>query len=116
LRRASESSLLRCSFCSKNQDDVAKLISSPSDYPRAYICSECIAVCNSILEDDGREAASAAPGAEPEQEIHPWADHPQLSSLLAAIENWVAQESLGGDAADEIAAVREIAVKMLRNP
>ncbi|HEY2232785.1 MAG TPA: ClpX C4-type zinc finger protein, partial [Candidatus Angelobacter sp.] len=29
---------LRCSFCHKSQDAVAKLISSPSDYPRAYIC------------------------------------------------------------------------------
>jgi ATP-dependent Clp protease ATP-binding subunit ClpX len=35
---------------------VAKLISSPSDYPRAYICDECVAVCNSILEDDRGEA------------------------------------------------------------
>jgi len=26
---------LRCSFCHKSQDAVAKLISSPSDYPRA---------------------------------------------------------------------------------
>jgi len=43
---------LRCSFCHKTQDAVAKLISSPSDYPRAYICDECVAVCNSILEDD----------------------------------------------------------------
>jgi ATP-dependent Clp protease ATP-binding subunit ClpX len=41
---------------------VAKLISSPSDYPRAYICDECVAVCNSILEDDKGEAqAGAAP-------------------------------------------------------
>src|SRR4030081_1403969 len=44
--------MLRCSFCHKSQDAVAKLISSPSDYPRAYICDECVAVCNSILEDD----------------------------------------------------------------
>jgi ATP-dependent Clp protease ATP-binding subunit ClpX len=36
---------------------VAKLISSPSDYPRAYICDECVAVCNSILEDDRGDAA-----------------------------------------------------------
>ena len=43
---------MRCSFCHKSQDAVAKLISSPSDYPRAYICDECVAVCNSILEDD----------------------------------------------------------------
>jgi ATP-dependent Clp protease ATP-binding subunit ClpX len=35
------------------------LISSPSDYPRAYICDECVAVCNSILEDD-RSATPAA--------------------------------------------------------
>src|SRR3978361_506992 len=47
---------LRCSFCHKSQDAVAKLISSPSDYPRAYICDECVAVCNSILEDDRSEA------------------------------------------------------------
>jgi ATP-dependent Clp protease ATP-binding subunit ClpX len=47
---------LRCSFCHKSQDAVAKLISSPSDYPRAYICDECVAVCNSILEDDRGDA------------------------------------------------------------
>jgi len=51
---------LRCSFCHKSQDAVTKLISSPSDYPRAYICDECVAVCNSILEDDRSETHSAA--------------------------------------------------------
>jgi len=51
---------LRCSFCHKSQDAVAKLISSPSDYPRAYICDECVAVCNSILEDDKGEAQQGA--------------------------------------------------------
>src|SRR5690242_21533540 len=51
--------MLRCSFCHKSQDAVAKLLSSPSDYPRAYICDECVAVCNSILEDDrGTETQS----------------------------------------------------------
>jgi ATP-dependent Clp protease ATP-binding subunit ClpX len=59
--RGSDESL-RCSFCHKSQDAVAKLISSPSDYPRAYICDECVAVCNSILEDD---RAEAQPGAAP---------------------------------------------------
>jgi len=55
---------LRCSFCHKSQDAVAKLISSPSDYPRAYICDECVAVCNSILEDDrGVDAAHPANAA-----------------------------------------------------
>src|SRR5579862_3360222 len=60
--RTGSDDTLRCSFCHKSQDAVAKLISSPSDYPRAYICDECVAVCNSILEDDRGEAP---PGAAP---------------------------------------------------
>jgi ATP-dependent protease Clp ATPase subunit len=43
---------LRCSFCHKTQEQVEKLISSPSNYPDAYICSECVDVCNSILQDE----------------------------------------------------------------
>ena len=58
--RAGSDDVLRCSFCHKSQDAVAKLISSPSDYPRAYICDECVAVCNSILEDDKNEELTAA--------------------------------------------------------
>ena len=58
--RSGSEELLRCSFCHKSQDAVAKLISSPSDYPRAYICDECVAVCNSILEDDRTATPSAA--------------------------------------------------------
>ncbi|HWS98131.1 MAG TPA: ClpX C4-type zinc finger protein, partial [Candidatus Methylomirabilis sp.] len=59
--RTGSDEVLRCSFCHKSQDAVAKLISSPTDYPRAYICDECVAVCNSILEDDRTEAQTAAP-------------------------------------------------------
>ena len=58
--RSGTEEVLRCSFCHKSQDAVAKLISSPSDYPRAYICDECVAVCNSILEDDRSETQTAA--------------------------------------------------------
>ncbi len=58
--RTGSDEVLRCSFCHKSQDAVAKLISSPTDYPRAYICDECVAVCNSILEDDRTEAQTAA--------------------------------------------------------
>ena len=56
---------LRCSFCHKSQEVVGKLISTPGDYPKAYICDECVAVCNSILEDDKPDHAG-----------------PNLSSLL----------------------------------
>ena len=62
MKRSSSDESLRCSFCHKSQDVVGKLISSPlSDYPRSYICDECIAVCNSILEDDRNEQTYSAP-------------------------------------------------------
>jgi ATP-dependent Clp protease ATP-binding subunit ClpX len=74
--RSGSDEVLRCSFCHKSQDAVAKLISSPSDYPRAYICDECVAVCNSILEDDRAEThAAAAPNHLPKpQEVKAFLD------------------------------------------
>ncbi len=86
---------LRCSFCHKSQDAVAKLISSPSDYPRAYICDECVAVCNSILEDDRTEShASAAPNHLPKpQEVKAFLDEyvigqePTKKKLSVAVYN-----------------------------
>ncbi|MGE5489533.1 MAG: ATP-dependent Clp protease ATP-binding subunit ClpX [bacterium] len=61
MKRAGSEEPLRCSFCHKSQDVVGKLISSPSDFPRAYICDECIAVCNSILEDDRHDTPYSTP-------------------------------------------------------
>ncbi len=61
MKRTGSDDALRCSFCHKSQDVVGKLISSPSDYPRAYICDECIAVCNSILEDDKADQPISTP-------------------------------------------------------
>jgi ATP-dependent Clp protease ATP-binding subunit ClpX len=65
LKRTGSDDTLRCSFCHKSQDVVGKLISSPSEYPRAYICDECIAVCNSILDDDKPEPATTSPNKIP---------------------------------------------------
>ena len=55
VKRNGPEETLHCSFCHKTQEVVGKLISTPGDYPKAYICDECVAVCNSILEDDRRE-------------------------------------------------------------
>ena len=40
--------LLRCSFCGKNQDQVRRIIAGPG----AFICNECIALCQEIVADD----------------------------------------------------------------
>jgi hypothetical protein len=50
----------RCSFCHKSKSVVGKLISSPADFPQAFICDECVAVCNSIMMDDERPEAEPA--------------------------------------------------------
>jgi ATP-dependent Clp protease ATP-binding subunit ClpX len=47
--------MLRCSFCHKSQEQVEKLISSPSETARSYICNECVRVCQQILDEEKRE-------------------------------------------------------------
>ena len=58
MRKFNADDTLRCSFCHKAQEQVEKLISSPSEFPRAYICDECIKVCQQILDDEKREQAA----------------------------------------------------------
>ena len=52
MKRTSSGGSLRCSFCRKSQDIVAKLIATPGDYPKSYICDECVLICNAILEEE----------------------------------------------------------------
>lgn len=43
--------VIRCSFCSKTQDDGVILVAGPG----VFICEECIALCNEIIaEKKGR--------------------------------------------------------------
>jgi ATP-dependent protease Clp ATPase subunit len=44
---------LRCSFCKKNEDEVAKLVAGP----RVYICDNCIAIAKRIMDDDSPRSA-----------------------------------------------------------
>lgn len=37
---------LKCSFCSKTQDNVSRLLGGP----KVHICDECVGACNRILE------------------------------------------------------------------
>jgi len=60
VRKIGNEEPLRCSFCHKTQEQVEKLISSPSDYPRAFVCNECVTVCQQILDEEKREQAPPA--------------------------------------------------------
>ncbi|MGH9899796.1 MAG: ATP-dependent Clp protease ATP-binding subunit ClpX [Pyrinomonadaceae bacterium] len=46
----------RCSFCTKSQNEVKKLIGGTS----VYICNECIDICNEIITDDQQAEAVAS--------------------------------------------------------
>jgi len=48
-RKDSQGDVLRCSFCGKSQDEVRRLIAGPA----AYICDECIDLCNDIILEEG---------------------------------------------------------------
>jgi ATP-dependent Clp protease ATP-binding subunit ClpX len=47
-KRKGQSDYLSCSFCGKGQREVRKLIAGPT----VYICDECIALCNEIIEEE----------------------------------------------------------------
>ncbi len=47
-KKAQSPRAIKCSFCGRGQDEVAKLVSGPS----VYICNECIRLCNDILEEE----------------------------------------------------------------
>ena len=42
---------LFCSFCGKNQKEVAKLIAGPA----VYICDECIQLCSEIIDEESEK-------------------------------------------------------------
>ncbi len=52
---------IRCSFCGRGQDEVSRLVSGPS----VYICSECVKLCNDILEGETEHAAGLPKGSLP---------------------------------------------------
>ena len=45
---ASRLATLSCSFCNKDKDAVAKLVAGPG----AYICNECVELCNLIIAEE----------------------------------------------------------------
>src|SRR5262249_4319173 len=48
-RKDAQGDVLHCSFCGKAPEEVQRLIAGPT----AYICDECIDLCNDILREEG---------------------------------------------------------------
>ncbi len=60
MKRTPSEGAFRCSFCRKSQSIVKKLIATPGDYPKSYICDECVLICNAILAEE-RSAKTQSP-------------------------------------------------------
>ena len=76
----------RCSFCGKPHGQVKRLFSGHE----SYICNECVALCNDLLQ--------AAPDYEPSEELR---DLPRPSEIKASLDQYV----IGQEEAKRIVSV-----------
>ena len=53
--------IIYCSFCSKSQSEVRKMIAGPS----VYVCDECVELCNDILREELSELTTLNEGSLP---------------------------------------------------
>lgn len=83
LSKNEEKRPVRCSFCGKHQDQVAKIIAGPG----AYICNECVHLCMDILDNM----------APPEEEIR--GDMPEIIPSPKEIKAYLDDYVIGQDAA-----------------
>jgi len=80
---------LYCSFCGKSQHDVKKLIAGPT----AFICDECIELCNEIIQE---ELADSKKQAERDRDGLP---------KPAEIKNFLDEYVIGQESAKRLLAV-----------
>jgi ATP-dependent Clp protease ATP-binding subunit ClpX len=76
-----------CSFCGKRQDEIKKLIAGEN----AYICNECVDICNDLVQTPAPTAAGS------------WAERalPKPTEIRAALDQYV----IGQDQAKKTLAV-----------
>ena len=53
MAKHNDNSTIKCSFCGKSQDQVKRIVAGPG----VYICSECIELCQDIIDSDNEYEA-----------------------------------------------------------
>jgi hypothetical protein len=92
---------LHCSFCGKSQRDVKTLIAGPD----TFICNECVAICDDVLEDNEvlRRLRDPLPGEGPTTSLDSYLAErtpEQLAAYLARTANRIAESQRTLDGLD----------------
>jgi hypothetical protein len=100
---------LRCSFCTKSQFDVVKLVAGPG----VFICNDCIDLCNQIIDEEvklsGGPAAAAARSSQGETPpaIKAWDGLSDDELLAEMVRAHAAHENVDRAVKRHVAVLRE---------
>lgn len=107
---------LTCSFCNKDQSEVARLVAGPG----VYICNECVDLCNQIIAGEagdkktGASRATRSSRSRVPPRIKAWdglSDEDLLSEMVRA---HGAHQNVDRAVAHHVAALRERGVSWAR--
>jgi ATP-dependent protease Clp ATPase subunit len=106
---------LRCSFCAKSQFDVVKLVAGPG----AFICNECIELCNQIITEEMARKASSPDDVRSDKTEDPptlkaWDGLSDGDLLAEMVQANAAHQSVDRAVAHHVAALRARGVSWAR--
>jgi hypothetical protein len=92
---------LHCGFCKKSQHDVKLLIAGPD----TFICNECVAICDDVIEDNEveRHLKQPAPDADPVTALEAYLagrSSQQMTDYLERAEKRIAEQQQSMDDID----------------
>ena len=100
---------LTCSFCNKDQSEVAELVAGPG----VYICNECIDLCNQIIalvvdhKKTGASKATRSSRSRVPPLIKAWDGLPDEDLLSEMVRAHAAHQNVDRAVAHHVAALRE---------
>ena len=101
---------MHCSFCTKSQDDVKKLIAGPG----VYICNECVGLCDQILAEELGKKSPAGSKPQPPCSLKEWEGLSDEELLAEMVRAHHAHKNVDRAVAHYVAALRARCVTWAR--
>jgi hypothetical protein len=103
-----------CSFCTKDQSDVGKLVAGPG----VFICDECIDLCNQIISEEltpgSRSAERAAGSTDAPPALKAWDGLSDDDLLTEMVRAHMAHENVDRAVKRHVAALRDRGISWAR--